>query len=362
MLTTDRELVVRSWDAWLEEATGIPAAAALGRPLAELFPDVEARGLAARLRRVAEEGTVEVLAPAFHQYLIPCPPRGPAGHFARMQQHVTLAPLREGGAVVGVVATLRDVTARREGERRMAERLRSPDEATRLEAVEALAAVEASPDVLVGAFGDASWRVRQAGVEAVAHHRGDGVVEVLTRALREGHRDPAVLNATLSALAASGEDVLPPLVELLASEDTDLRLYVALALGIRGDPRAAPALEGALGDPDANVRFHAVEALGRLRARSAAPRIAELAESRDFSLAFAALDALAAIGDETAAPRVLPLLDDAMLRPAAVGALGALGGEESVAALAALLERDDVPPAEPAGALAAIHARFQEGF
>src|SRR5215210_6980139 len=89
VLTTDRELVVRSWDGWLEDATGIPAEAALGQPLAGLFPDVEARGLLPRLRRVADEGAVEVLAPAFHQYLIPCPPRGTAGHYARMQQHVT---------------------------------------------------------------------------------------------------------------------------------------------------------------------------------------------------------------------------------------------------------------------------------
>ncbi len=362
VLTTDRELVVRSWDAWLEDATGIPAEAALGQPLAALFPDVEARGLLPRLRRVAGEGVVEVLAPAFHQYLIPCPPRGPAGHFARMQQHVTLSPLRGGDGIVGVMATIRDVTARREGERRIAERLRSADEATRLEAVETLAAAEASPDVLVGAFGDTSWRVRQAGVEAVAHHRGDGVVEVLTRVLREEHRDPAVLNATLSALAASGEDVLPSLLELLASEDTDLRVYVALALGLRGDLRAAPALEGALGDPDANVRFHALEALGRLRARSAAPAVAMIAESRDFAVAFAALDALAAIGDETAAPRILPLLEDDMLRSAALGALGSLGGEEAVAALAALLEREDVPAEEPAGALAAIYGRYQDGF
>jgi HEAT repeat protein len=362
VLTTDRELVVRSWDAWLEDATGIPAEAVLGQPLSSLFPDVEARGLLPRLRRVADDGAVEVLAPAFHQYLIPCPPRGTAGHYARMQQHVTLSPLREGDGIVGVMATIRDVTARREGERRIAARLRSTDEATRLEAVEALAAADASPDVLVGAFGDASWRVRQAGVEAVAHHRGDGVVEVLAGVLREQHRDPAVLNATLSALAASGEDVLPSLLELLASEDTDLRVYVALALGLRGDLRAAPALEGALGDPDANVRFHALEALGRLRARSAAPAIAMIAESRDFAVAFAALDALAAIGDETAAPRILPLLEDGMLRSAALGALGSLGGEEAVAALAGLLEREDVPAEEPAGALAAIYCRYQDGF
>ncbi|MFL5384067.1 MAG: HEAT repeat domain-containing protein [Longimicrobiaceae bacterium] len=362
VLTTDRELVVRSWDAWLEQATGIRAGAACGRPLAELFPEVEARGFLPRLRQVVEEGATQVLAPAFHQYLIPCAPLQPAAHFARMQQHVTLSPLYAGEGVAGVTIVIRDVTARRDGERELAERLRSADGATRLRAAQELAAAEASPDVLVGAFDDADWRVRQVAVEGVASQRGGGVAEVLAGVLREQHRDLAVLNATLSALAASGEDVLPPLLELLRSPGADLRMYVALALGLRGDRRAVPALLGALDDGDANVRFHALEALGRLRARAAAPAVAAVAESRDFSVAFAALDALAEIGDETLTPRILPLLDDELLRPGALAALGRLGGEEVVAPLAALLGREAVPAEEPAGALAAIWARYQEGF
>lgn len=362
VLTTDRELVVRSWDAWMAAATGIPAEVALGRPLAGLFPEVEQRGLAARLRRVVDEGAVQVLAPAFHQYLIPCAPRHPTEHFARMQQHVTLSPLLEGARIVGVTIGIRDVTARRERERRLAGGLASADEGVRLRAVQALAAEEGAADVLVGAFDDASWRVRGAAAEAVARHAGEGVAEVLTRVLREQHRDLAVLNATLSALAASGEEVLPPLLELLGSDDADLRVYVALALGMRGDPRAVPALVSALRDPDDNVRFHALEALGRLRARAAVPAVAQVAEARDFATAFAALDALAAIGDETAAPRILALLDDEFLRTAALGALGRLGGEEAVAPLLGLLARDDVAPAEVAQALAAIHARYQAGF
>src|SRR4051812_46567181 len=152
VFTTDRELVVRSWDGWMAAATGIPAEAACGRPLAALFPEVEARGFVPRLRRVADEGATQVLAPAFHHYLVPCAPLEPAPHFARMQQHVTLSPLYAGDGVVGVTVLIRDVTGRREGERALAKRLRSADAATRLHAVEALAAAEASPDVLAGAF------------------------------------------------------------------------------------------------------------------------------------------------------------------------------------------------------------------
>lgn len=70
----DRDLIVRSWDGWLGDVTGVAESDANGRYLADLFPDVETRGFIARLRRVVESGAVEVLAPAFHQYLIPCPP------------------------------------------------------------------------------------------------------------------------------------------------------------------------------------------------------------------------------------------------------------------------------------------------
>src|SRR5688572_31266323 len=56
-------------DPWLSQATGIAESTACGTPLAELYPELLERGLLSRLRRVADDGNVEVLAPAFHQYL-----------------------------------------------------------------------------------------------------------------------------------------------------------------------------------------------------------------------------------------------------------------------------------------------------
>jgi PAS domain-containing protein len=114
LFTTDAALVVQSWDGWMARATGIPAGEACGRPLATLVPDFEARGFRARFRRVLEEGVVEVLSPIFHRPLVPCPP---SACFDRMQQHVTLAPLRHETRIVGVLVTVEDVTARLEAER-----------------------------------------------------------------------------------------------------------------------------------------------------------------------------------------------------------------------------------------------------
>src|SRR4051812_28337944 len=106
VFTADRNLVVQSWDPWLVESTGIRESEAYGRALSDLFPDLARRGLLARLRRVADGRGVEVLAPAFHKYLIACPPRDPKSHYERMRQHVTIAPLRDRDAVTGIIVTI----------------------------------------------------------------------------------------------------------------------------------------------------------------------------------------------------------------------------------------------------------------
>src|SRR5215217_6190264 len=117
VFTTDASLVIQVWDAALARMTGIPADAAAGKPLAELLPHLEGGRLLTRFRSVLKEGVVEVLAPAFHHYLIPCPPSAPSDRFDRMRQRVTIAPLCEGERVVGTLVTIEDVTARIERER-----------------------------------------------------------------------------------------------------------------------------------------------------------------------------------------------------------------------------------------------------
>ena len=358
VFTTDAALVVQSWDAWLADATGIEEETARGRPLAELFPDVEQRGLLVRLRRVAESGEVAVLAPAFHEYLLPCAPRQTATHFARMQQHVTIAPLHSGGSVAGVVVTIEDVTARRDRERELARQLKSEDETERLRAVRALAESNGTAP-LVDALGDRSWRVRRAAVDGLARERDDAATEALVAAVRERHRDPAVLNAALAALVHAPRDVLPSLLPLLTSADADVRTYAALALGLLEDPRAVGTLVRALRDEDSNVRFHAIEALGRIGSREGAHPLAAVAESRDFDVAFAALDALARIGEPSVAPRLVPLLDDALLQTAVVDALGALGSGEATGPLARLLAEPGAPVAAIAAAIAALDDRHR---
>ena len=332
ILTVDADLVVRTWDTWLEANTGIAAGQARGRPLAELIPDLSARGLLRRFEQVLATGEVQVLAPAFHHYLVPCPPRQPSRHFDRMQQRVTLGPVRDGDAIAGVMATVEDVTARIDQERDMAEGLRADD-----------------------------WKVRRAAVEGLARDAHPDLLLSLLASLRTEHRDFNVLSSALQLLGASDVDLTGPLAALMHDPDPGLRMQVALALGERQTPGAVAALIGALGDPDVNVRFHAIEALGRMRAADAVDALADIAESDDFFLVFPAVDALTRIYDARVVPRLMPLLRRPDIVEPVADALGELGGAEAVAPLVAVL--NTTGPAIPiVRALARVHERYEQRY
>lgn len=370
VLLTDTDLRIVAWDDWLVQITGLSADAVRGRSIVDLVPDLETRGVVDILRGVLATGSIVLLAPAVHEALIPCPPPQASPYFERMQQRVTVGPLRGGGPLAdderieGLMILVEDVTARRERERAIAADLRHADPAVRAWAARALAQANTLVDTdgLRSAWSGGDWQARRATVWRLAGRADRDVVASLLLALRDHHRDFSVLSSALSLLAFCEVDIVGPLVEFLRDADSYLRIQAALALGDRPDPRSTAALRTALDDPDANVRFHAIEALGRLRARDAADALAAIAESRDFFLAFAALDALARIGERRVAARLLPLLDDEALRPAVADALGELASEAIVPDLVALLDGDSAPVDAVVRALRALDARArQEG-
>jgi hypothetical protein len=280
VFTVDAGLVVRTWSTWVESACGIPASDAVGRPLADVVPDIESRGLLTHFQRVARTGEAHVLAPAFHKYLIACPPRTPSRHFTRMRQLVTLGPLLEDERIVGVMATIEDVTARLDAERTLAEELRSGDPAVRERAAARLQQIAAlhEPGAFVDVLAIDNWQARRAAVEGLARHASRELLTSLIEALRTQHRDFNVLGSALQLLSRIDVDVASPLTELLSDPDPDLRIQAALALGHQPRDVAGPALVGALDDDDPNVRFHAIESLGRLRWSDAVEPLAALAE------------------------------------------------------------------------------------
>ena len=364
IFTTDLELKVRVWDDWIAAATGVTAELARGRHVTDLIPDLEARALLARFEDVLQSGAVHVLAPAFHHYLLPCSPRAASPRFARMQQRVTLGPLREEGRVVGVMVAIEDVTRRLDAEHELALALQSPDLEIRQEAVRSLEAQAGAPprDDLRATLGHEDWRVRRVGVAGLADSADASLVTDLIDALREQHRDFSVLSSALKLLAIVDLDVTGPLVALLQHPDPDLRIQAALALGDQRHPLAVDALLRALDDPDMNVRFHAIESLGLQAAPAAIEPLTAIVEARDFFLSFAAIDALARIGDPGVVGRLAPLLGDPTLQVPIVDALGILGDDDVVPGLIGLLNTSPETATAAAHAIASIHRRSEDQY
>jgi HEAT repeat protein len=355
--------VIQVWDATLARLTGISEESACRQALTTLLPDLEKRGLLKRFERSLNDGVVEVLATAFHHYLIPCAPVTPAKHFEKMQQRVTIAPLRDGESIAGLIVTIEDVTERLERERELAARLAQGDEATRVNAAETLSDDQTyDAATLLNALSDESWQVRRAAVRGVSQRAAPEAISALLNSVVENHQNPSLLNSALQVLASSDVDTLSPLLNLLNGRDPDLRMQAALALGEQRDVRAVPALLNALQDDNPNVRYHAIEALGKLNASAAVDPLVEIAESRDFFLAFPALDSLAKIGDARTAPKIVSLLDDELLREPAINLLGQLGDETAVTPLTTLLNTPTAPTDSIADALAHISDRFEAQY
>jgi HEAT repeat protein len=354
VFTTDRDLIVQVWDRALAEFTGISPEAACRRHLTTVIPDLDVRGLMKYFRRVLAEGVVEVLAPAFHKYLIRCAPRTPSKRFDVMRQRIIIAPLEAEGNISGLIVTVEDVTARYDRERDVIERLAAraempPDGAETVPVESWLIALR-----------DDSWRVRRTAVEENSRNAAPDAVAALLLSVRDNHHNLGLLNSALKVLALSNVDTHATLVEFLESPDDDLRIQAALALGVQKDPRAIPALMKALRDKSVNVVYHAIEALGSLRALEACEALVSIAETRDFFLGFPALDALGDIGDSRFATRIVPLLQDETLRDPAAHALAKIGDESIVEALAGLLNTPDAPIEAAAEALAVLRERYEQ--
>lgn len=220
----------------------------------------------------------------------------------------------------------------------------SPDEDVRRLAVERAQALplEAALPLLVERLGDSSWRVRKAAVERlVACSDSERVALALIDALADGD-NPGRRNGALEALVQCGPRAVEPLLNACRSPDADVRKLVVDSLAGVGDARAADTLVGLLGDPDPNVRAAAADALGAFGGASAAGALLSRAHSEDEDplVRFSALRALRALGAPIAAAQLAPVLDDPILRSAA---LDLLGGEDEPEAVGVLLKALGAP-------------------
>ena len=346
VLTTDRELRIRSWNPWLAAASGRTEGEVIGHPLQELTGGPTSVWYHDIFEEVLGTGTPRVLAPSFHRYLIPCAPREASTHFDRMQQRVTVAPLHHDEVIAGLIVTIEDVTWRLDAERELAVELQG----------------RPASMAAVSGVGASDWKVRRAAVDALRQTASRDDVEHLIQTLRREHQDINVLSSALQVLVSADVDVAPALIQLLTDVDPNLRMHAALALGQLRSHEAAGALTARLTDDDHNVRFHAIEALGKLGAPDAIEPLAGIAGSGDFFLAFAAIDALGRTDDARVAPRLTALLGDEGLRPAVIDTLAQLGDEDTVRPLMGLLNQGVAEVPAVAAALERIYCRYEEEY
>lgn len=107
----DADLRVRTWNRWMETATGRAAADAVGYSIVLLFPEIAGTASEHALRRAATGESV-VFAHGFHGHLLPVKPPASAPRFTHMQQSARIMPFTVNNVVNGAVAFIQDVSER----------------------------------------------------------------------------------------------------------------------------------------------------------------------------------------------------------------------------------------------------------
>lgn len=304
ILTTDLNLIIRSWDTNLTNITGITQENICGNSLLDITPELQDNQDFFRcIQLVLTEGINQTFAPNFYPYLIPWEPVLPCLYFDKMQQKVIFSPLKEGESIKGIIITIEDITLQAQEEKELQ---------LQLEIARKTEETNQDTPVNLEDLDSENWAIRQQIVKQLIHKEQPEITAELIELFRQQHHNPNILNSVLQALALSKIDTIPALIQCLQEPDHDLRIYSALALGERKDERAIQALIQALEDPNENVKFHAIEALGKIKAKDAVDHLLKLAKSEDFFLAFSALDTLIKIGDQNVADQLIRLLQNTL--------------------------------------------------
>jgi PAS domain S-box-containing protein len=123
VFTTDSALTIQSWNQWLQRATGYGETQIVARPLFEAFPEVVSRGLD-RYYTAALRGEVSVLSHRFHDHLLRI--STPLGD---MPQSARVAPLLDGGVIIGTITIIDDVSERVNSEAELRRQIAAAEQA-----------------------------------------------------------------------------------------------------------------------------------------------------------------------------------------------------------------------------------------
>jgi PAS domain S-box-containing protein len=104
LIVYDRNLRYQVWNPFMEQISGMSAEQVVGRHPLDVFPFIRQTGLIERAERALRGETLEP-----YEFLVDSPPTGASGWLSEI-----MSPLRNAnGQIVGVIATVRDVTDRK---------------------------------------------------------------------------------------------------------------------------------------------------------------------------------------------------------------------------------------------------------
>ncbi len=159
--------------------------------------------------------------------------------------------------------------------------LRHADPAVRTQAAHTLSKVgdRAAAEAVVPLLQDGDAVVATKAAQVLGRLGGPDAVQALVERVGSGPRE--FDDAVMTALEDIGSEAVEALLERLTATSSRTRSGAAEALGLIGDPAAAPELAPLLQDPDAAVRFEAIVALGQLDGDTATAAIAQGETSLD---------------------------------------------------------------------------------
>jgi len=149
----DHEGAVVEWNAWLAEAAGVPAEAACGRRLVDIFPEIAGSRLAVAVEEAVRLRLSSLLSSSLHKRLLPLTKPGRGGAPEPMKQIVILKPLAEAdGAKRHCLLQVTDTTAaaaREQVLRQQARTMQALAENYRLSELHIRAVVDNTADAIV---------------------------------------------------------------------------------------------------------------------------------------------------------------------------------------------------------------------
>ncbi len=151
----------------------------------------------------------------------------------------------------------------------------------------------------------------------------------LEEALRD-NSDADRRNSAMEVFIGFGEDAMPALSRLAADPDWEIRNFACVMLGVIGSQAAIPVLLSALRDNEPNVSHAAAEALGKIGDPSTVTPLMEVLDKSDFWSAYPVIAALGNLKAERAVPCILKYLDNELLSPVAIQALGNIGSPQAI--------------------------------